>query len=203
MLKKINISDKSYVIFEKKENFPDMSLIIEGKTYDEAKLIEFEFEHRGNRAIEVSDYFAPITIQFNEDASILTASIERKTDEFIDPLGNNNKTIIHLKPTDLNPKDKFVLNAIINNYKKHTIKGKIKDGFIVINENINKYTRIFLYASMVPLVILSLVGFYSTITRNVDLINIIYVAGLGIIAILLFYAPSLWDENYRKRIRGK
>jgi len=199
-IKKININFQKYTIFEQRPNMPNIRLIVEDIIeVDEAQLLEFNIQHIGNKSIDAEDFINPIEIDFNEDSNVLSTSVT--TNQDLTPEIENEETYIKVKPIFLNPDESFLVNLLINNYKNHKIKGKIRDGVIVQGEKKKKYTNLFVLLSMITVILMVLITVPSIILRPSNITDILIpVTFLGFLAVFFFTAPAYWDAEYRKRI---
>jgi len=202
-IKKLSITPKKYIIFEKRENLPDVQLIVGKKKVDEAKLLEYDIEHIGNKSIEIDDFVTPIEVQFNEDSYVLLSSQSNQSDDTIKAKIKQNENSIEIAPPFLNPNDSLSVSVIINNFKTEKIVGKIKDGSLVIGERRNKYTIYSLKIAIGLMVLMLASSLYWMFTDPLNFDSVKYIFFEVIVILLFIYAPMFWDQDYRKRMNSR
>ena len=103
-----------------------MQILFEGKPVEDVSLFSYKFINSGNVPIASADYEVPISVNFGENARVLTAEItQRNPDNLCIPIQIKG-TYAVLLPALLNPKDWIKINLLVSKASKQPrIDGRI------------------------------------------------------------------------------
>lgn len=112
-------------------------------------LFKIKFCNAGDSKIDAADFDPPITVEFGKNSKILDARIEQcsprnlpislnwKLEQLELVLGGQSVSVNRIKvpPVALNPKESFLISALVTNPEKITVEGRVSEGKFVKKEN--------------------------------------------------------------------
>lgn len=102
------IANKPQDIAEKLE------ILFEGKRINDAHLIEVKLSNSGNVPIAPEDFVDNVSVAFGNEARVIVAERARANPEGLPLDIEHNDNLVQVKPLLLNPKESFVLRALVD-----------------------------------------------------------------------------------------
>ena len=104
----------------------NLQVLFDGKPVQDVQLIIVEIINSGNVSIKSTDYERPISLDFGENAHILTAEVTETTPDNLDVSIDIEGTKVLLNPTLMNGKDSIAIKTIVSQFNdKITVEGRI------------------------------------------------------------------------------
>lgn len=91
-----------------------VKIFYEDKPVEKVNLVVIRFINAGNDAILTKDFDLPISINFGDEAAIISAEISEKTPQDLPAEISYTGTVIKLEPLLLNEKDSITIKALVS-----------------------------------------------------------------------------------------
>jgi hypothetical protein len=108
--------------YEFRDNF---EIKFQGQLVDSLTLLVIRFFNSGNVPIEERDYSRPLSIDFGDQAELLSVSLMEEIPGNLGVIIDHDKSCITVNPLLMNKGDSFTLQVLASKYRSSLVSGRI------------------------------------------------------------------------------